>query len=226
MDLNKTDNDDEQFSGNELDEPGAGVQFSGNELNDTGGNDNLAEKAPLKPDSATKKSLKDDSSKGRDDTNPADETGVFVGKKKNLIVYKISAVAILVFLIISAVYFFFLRKPETKNNLISTENKSAAVEKKALVFETYIVHFENNKYYSYMLVDVSFDISERKLSMEITEKQYMLRKIIYDILLKEIKDAESIPQAADIKKYIKTGINEALENGKIQEVFITKYNAV
>ncbi|MGB5157856.1 flagellar basal body-associated FliL family protein [Desulfobacterium sp. N47] len=250
MDPNKTDIDDEQFAGNELDEPesnlqfngdelddqfsgneldnpGSDVRFKGNELDESDSDKRLASKESDRPDSIIEgETVHVDSPESRKNTVIVDKKECYAGKKKFTVVHKISGIVILLCLLLSVVYFFILRQPEAGSPLIKATKITAKIEKQALVFEPFIVPCEGSKYYTYMLIDISFDASGKNIQTEITEKQNEIRKIIYDILLKKIEGADSIPAAVDLKNDIKSGINAVLENGKIHEVFITKYHAV
>lgn len=221
MNLNKTGIDDEEFIGNENDE-----QFAGNELDDSKSDGNLTEKKPDKPDNIKKEMIHAGSSESNENSASVDEAGSSPAKKKITIAYKISGLVILVCLIASAAYFFILRQPKAEYKPITAKKTTDKIEEQSLVFEPFIVPFENNKYYAYILVEISFDVSGKKLRFEMAEKQNELRKIMYDILLNEIEGAEAVPSAVEIKNRIKSGINAVLENGKIQEVFVTKFLAV
>ncbi|MBU3948922.1 MAG: hypothetical protein KJ882_08290 [Proteobacteria bacterium] len=232
---------DEQFTGDELSEPESDERFTGDELSEPESkkiiigkeidgfeNDKrLTGKEHDKTGSKIEnKTIQNDSSDSRKDLNPVDEELTPTRKKKFTAVHKISGIVILVCLIASCIYFFILRQSEVQDKPITANKISAKIENQALVFETFIVPFEGNKYYTYMLVDVSFDVPVSKTRFEMIEKQNELRKIIYDILLNEIGGSKSLPPVIDIKNNIKSGVNAILEKGKIEEVFITKYNAV
>ncbi|MFH2047317.1 MAG: hypothetical protein ABIK92_19485 [Pseudomonadota bacterium] len=232
---------DEQFAGNELDETQTDEKFSGNELDriqsdesltgnelDSSKTDNQKIQAEAeKPDSIIENEpLKNSSSTRKKITFSVDAILSLFKIKKITIVHKISAIVIMLCFIITTLYFFIIRQPQVENMPIPIEKTSVRNENYALVFDTFIVPFEQNKYYTYMLLDISFDIQEEKLREEMTGKQNKLRKIIYDKLLDKIKGVKSLPPVAEIKNDIKSAINTVLENGRIQEVFITKYHAV
>lgn len=217
--------DYEKFSGNELDEVQSDEKFAGNELDEIQSDERLTEneldnsktdnqkiQAEVeKPDSIIEnKPLNNSSSK----------------IKKITFVHKISAIVLMIFFIGTTLYLFILRRPQIENKPIPIEKTSVRNENHALVFETFIVPFEQNKYYTYMLLDISLNVQEEKLREEIAGKQNKLRKVIYDKLLDKIEGVKSLPPVAEIKNDIKSAINMVLENGRIQEIFITKYHAV
>ncbi|MBU1052878.1 MAG: hypothetical protein KKC46_03480 [Proteobacteria bacterium] len=232
---------DENFSGNELDETLSDENFSGSELDEIQSNGSLTgneldnSKADIqkiqaeaeKPDSIIDKEPLDNSSSKRKKILFSVDAILSLFKiKKITIVHKISAIVIMLCFITTTLYFFIIRQPQVENKPIPIEKTSVRNDNYALVFDTFIVPFEQNKYYTYMLLDISFDIQEKKLREEMTGKQNKLRKIIYDKMLDKIKGVKSLPPVAEIKNDIKSAINTVLENGRIQEVFITKYHAL
>jgi flagellar basal body-associated protein FliL len=232
---------DEEFIGNELDEPQSNIKFSGDELDeplsndvDTGNeldevksNNKKVSAENAKLDNITeKKPLNRKSSKSPNTEAEKDDDQSAGSKKKITIVHKISAILLLLCLIVVPVYFFFLRHPKVINKPIPVKKIYTKNENQTLVYETFIVPFEHSKYYTYLLADISFDVPENKLRLEMIKKKNKIRKIIYDMLLNKIEDAQSLPPVNEIKNDIKPAVNAILENGIIKEVFITKYHAV
>jgi flagellar basal body-associated protein FliL len=115
--------------------------------------------------------------------------------------------------------------PEVKDIKVQQEKISVVIEDRSLVYP-FIIPFEHTGEYTYIIVEVTFDVPDKKLHGEMTEKQDRIRTIIYDILLNEVERAKAIPAPAEIKKHINREVNAVLENGSINEVFVTKFMAV
>lgn len=117
------------------------------------------------------------------------------------------------------------KEPETKNIQMPKEEVSAVIDERTLVYP-FVIPFENTGEYTYIVVEVTFDVPDRKLHGELTEKQDRIRTIIYGILLDEVQKTKDVPSPAEIKKHINRDINAVLENGNINEVFVTRFIAV
>jgi len=161
---------------------------------------------------------------------PVNKDPAPVRGKKNIFTGKIIGLVALATCLIALITYSLVRKePEAKNikNIPEPAKEiSAVVEERALVFEPFIVPFENTKDYTYIIVEVSFDVPSKNLHSEVIEKRDRLRAIIYDIIINEVKRTEVIPLPAELKRHIYRDINAVLENGKINGVFVTKYIAV
>jgi flagellar basal body-associated protein FliL len=162
---------------------------------------------------------------------PVNKDPAPVRGEKNIFTSKIIGLVALATCLIALITYSFVRKePEVKNipepkKEVSAE-VSAVVEELALVFEPFIVPFENTKDYTYIIVEVSFDIPDKKLHSEMIEKRDRFRAIIYDIIMNEVKRTAAIPSLVELKQHINREINAVLENGKINGVFVTKFIAV
>lgn len=123
------------------------------------------------------------------------------------------------------IYSVIHKEPEVKDIKAQQEEVSAVIEEKSLVYP-FIIPFEHTGEYTYIIVEVTFDVPDKKLQGEMTGKQNRIRTIIYDILLNEVERTKAVPSPAEIKKHINREVNAVLENGNINKVFVTKFMAV
>jgi flagellar basal body-associated protein FliL len=146
--------------------------------------------------------------------------------KKNKLTRNIICVVVLATCLAALITYRVIHKePEVKDIKVQQEKISAITEDRSLVYP-FIIPFEHTGEYTYIIVEVTFDVPDKKLHGEMTEKQDRIRTIIYDILLNEVERAKAIPAPAEIKKHINREVNAVLENGSINEVFVTKFMAV
>lgn len=123
-------------------------------------------------------------------------------------------------------YSLMNKEPEVKDILSQQQEEATAViEDKSLVY-SFIIPFEHTGEYAYIIVEVAFDVPDGNLRGEMTGKQNLIRTIIYNTLLGEVERAKAVPSPAEIKKNINREVNAVLENGNINDVFVTKYMAV
>jgi flagellar basal body-associated protein FliL len=170
---------------------------------------------------------------GGDPDFPGDEKKKAVGgnparipdKKNKFTRYIIGLVVLTACLAVLITYFVIHKEPEVKDIKVQQKEVSAVIEDRALVYP-FIIPFEHTREYTYIIVEVTFDVSDKKLHGEMTEKQDRIRTIIYNILLNEVEKAKAIPSPAEIKKNINREVNAVLENGSINEVFVTRFMAV
>ena len=146
--------------------------------------------------------------------------------KKNKFTRNVIGVVVLATCLAALITYSVIHKePEVKDIKVQQEKISAVIEDRSLVYP-FIIPFEHTGEYTYIIVEVTFDVPDKKLHGEMTEKQDRIRTIIYDILLNEVERAKAIPAPAEIKKHINREVNAVLENGSINEVFVTKFMAV
>jgi flagellar basal body-associated protein FliL len=123
-------------------------------------------------------------------------------------------------------YFLLHEKPVMKESSAARETADKTKEKRSLDLEPFVAPFEPGKGYTYIKVNLSFEVEDEKLFEEVKEKRILLRKTIYELLLEMVKSSEKIPNAVNFKKEIGTRINPILMNGKIDKIFITEFTAV
>jgi flagellar basal body-associated protein FliL len=95
-----------------------------------------------------------------------------------------------------------------------------------LVLEPFVIPAEGNKNFTYVFLSISMKLPNKEVKREVIEKKRPLRGIIYDTLAREIANAKEVPRLETLKGYVIRGVNGALSNGKISEVFISKFLAV
>lgn len=150
----------------------------------------------------------------------------FPDKKNKFTRYIIGLVVLLATCLAALITYSVIHKePEVKDIKVQQEEVSAVIEESSLVYP-FIIPFEHTGEYTYIIVEVTFDVPDKKLHGEMTEKQDRIRTIIYNILLNEVERTKAIPSPAEIKKHINREVNAVLENGNINEVFVTKFMAV
>ncbi len=102
-----------------------------------------------------------------------------------------------------------------------------SVRKDQLIrFNLFIIPYHNNNQFTYLSLDVSFKLSDKKLRLEMLEKREKLRGIIYEIMRHEINKVNQFPSLKKLKEIIVKGVNEVISNGKIHEIFVTDVLAV
>lgn len=95
-----------------------------------------------------------------------------------------------------------------------------------LIFPSFVIPFRENKRFSYISLSIYFNLPNKELMREMIEKKGELRGIIYDILRQEINKLKEVPSLEELKGFIIRGVNTALSAGKVNEVYITKFLAV
>jgi flagellar basal body-associated protein FliL len=123
-------------------------------------------------------------------------------------------------------YSLVRKEPEAKKIQDHGKEASVVVEERTLAFEPFTVPLENTKDHTYIIVEISFDVPDKKLHSELIEKRNRLRAIIYDIIVNEVRRTEMIPSIEDLKQHINREINQVLESGKINSVYVTNFIAV
>ena len=102
-----------------------------------------------------------------------------------------------------------------------------SIRKDQLVrFNLFIIPYHNNNQFTYLSLDVSFKLPDKKLRLEMLEKREKLRGIIYEIMRHEINRVNQYPSLKKLKQIIVKGVNEVISNGKIHEIFVTDVLAV
>jgi flagellar basal body-associated protein FliL len=95
-----------------------------------------------------------------------------------------------------------------------------------LLFDSFIIPIPENREFTYISLSISFNLPNKEIKREMTEKKKELRGIIYDILAEEIGKRKQVPPLESLKKLIIGGVNSALSTGEVHEVYVTKFLAV
>lgn len=99
-------------------------------------------------------------------------------------------------------------------------------EDQLLAFHSFVIPLKEKRGLTYISLSISFNVPNKELRQEIIEKKKQLRGIIYDILHEEINRREEIPSLKKIKGFLTKIVNRVLSAGKVNEVYITKFLAV
>jgi len=95
-----------------------------------------------------------------------------------------------------------------------------------VLFNAFVIPLKRNHMFTYILIDMAFNIREEILRKEIMEKKTELRGMIYDTLYQEINRTEMIPSVDALKTFVLQGVNSLLSVGKIDNVYVSQYLAV
>ena len=134
-------------------------------------------------------------------------------------------------------YFFTLRKKpptssEQKGDIPRVEERTVQIKQsiipkhQLLIFHSFVIPFKENKQFTYISLSISFNLPNKQLKREMIVKKHQLRGIIYEKLRQEINKKEEVPLLEELKEVIIRGVNIALSDGKVKEVYITEFLAV
>ena len=187
MNLPNTREEDEQFSGNELDEPKGEESIP------------VREKEPQKT----------------------------AGKKYRW-GKKLSLFTALGLCLLTGIGYLYLKggKPTCQETEAPQINRATNPEDQLLILHSFVVPFEENSRFTYISLSISFDLPNKELRREISEKKYQFRNIIFQTLREEINRKKEVPSLERLKEVIVEKINMALAAGRIKELYITQFLAV
>lgn len=216
-------------------------QFSGNELDEqkVDGKESVPEKNTDEPHTgevqkASKESPKEESQSVHEDDNLKSIGGKQNGTKKLVLFIFI----LLGLSIMGGIGYFFTQeeKPPTsseqKGDIPHLEdrtvqiNQSVTPKDQLLIFHSFVIPFKENKQFAYISLSISFNLPNKQLKREMIEKKHQLRGIIYEKLRQEINKKKEVPLLEELKEVIIRGVNIALSDGKVEEVYITEFLAV
>ena len=210
---------DEQFSGDKLDEPGdeeskatpEEEQVSGDELDESGGE--LDE-----PEDEESESI-------REEGHSKSIERKFREKKRLLLCI---AIGLCLFIGIGYLYLKWKRSNIPLNQKEETRqvNRLAIPEAQLLIFPSFVIPFKENRGFTYISLSISFNVPNKELKREMMEKKGQLRGIIYDMLREEIHKEKEIPSLKKLKECIIRAVNMTLSAGNVSEVYISKFLAV
>jgi flagellar basal body-associated protein FliL len=113
-----------------------------------------------------------------------------------------------------------------KREVIPSINRIAISKDQLFVFDSFIIPITEKKGFTYFSLSICFNMPNKELKEEIIENEAALRGIIFDRLRQEMSKTEEIPTIGTLKKFISGELNKSLSNGMIKEVYITKFLAV
>jgi len=212
--LGEAGENDEGFSGNELDDNDE--EFSGNVLDD-----NDEESSGNKLDEP-----KGETSESIPDQGPIKGAEKIYNVKGRLWMF----IAIGLFLLSGIGYLFI--KGEMSPVTSTQKEGSAQVAKfwiqkdQLLVFNSFVIPFNKSLKYSYISLSIAFKLPNKELRGEMIREKYRLRGIIYDMLTEEVNGLKEVPRIEKIKECIIRAINGAVSMGKINDAYITDLLAV
>jgi len=247
---------DEQFSGDKLDEPGGEEseatpeeeQASGDELDESG--DEESESIPEEGQSSggeldesgdeeSKATPEEEQASGNELDEPGDEESESIpeeedskgieGKfRENKRLLLCIAIGLCLFIGIGYLYLKWKKSNIPLNQKEETRqvNKLAIPEAQLLIFPSFVIPSKENGGFTYISLSISFNVPNKELKREMMEKKGQLRGIIYDMLREEIDKEKEIPSLKKLKECIIRAVNMTLSAGNVSEVYISKFLAV
>ena len=94
-----------------------------------------------------------------------------------------------------------------------------------ITFHSFIIPFKENDNFTYISLSIILNVPNKEVKRQIMRDKDRLRGRLYDILKEEINRFKEVPSMEDLKEPIKRGIDEALANEKVNEVFIDQFLA-
>ena len=225
---------DEQFSGDKLDEPGDEESKATPEEGESSG-DELDEPEDEKSESVPEEGQisgeeLDESGDEESKAIPEEEDskgieGKFREKKRLLLCI---AIGLCLFIGIGYLYLKWKKTNIPLNQKEETRqvNRLAIPEAQLLIFPSFVIPFKENRGFTYISLSISFNVPNKELKREMIEKKGQLRGIIYDMLREEIHKEKETPSLKKLKKCIIRAVNMTLSAGNVSEVYISKFLAV
>jgi flagellar basal body-associated protein FliL len=224
------DEDITEISGHELDDPGdeKSAEVTGDEPDDPEGEP--SEKvtvydldAPGVPESKSFTDNELNRSKDKQSKTYTEKKIKFKGIKKKfrakrtLFLFLVAGVCLLV----GGSYYIFQHKNGEK--IISRSNIFPIPHDKSFIFESFVLPIQKKQGYTYISLNLLFELSNIKLKGEIVEKKEQLRGIIYDILEQEIHRVEDADALEKLKTLIIKRANTVLTSGEVREAIISNF---
>jgi len=204
---------DDQFSGNELDESSKSVDEESEPISEEGkfSGDELDE------------SVDEESESIREEGNSKGIWAKYSGKKRLSLF-----IALGLCLVIGIGYFYLKEKIfDTLQEEGTTQLQRLKIPRdQLLLFHPFVIPLKEKKGLTYISLSISLNVPNKELRREITAKKQQLRGIMYTILREEINKIQEIPPLKKIKGFLIRRVNMALSAGKVNEVYITKFLAV
>ena len=97
---------------------------------------------------------------------------------------------------------------------------------KSIKFEAFIIPFREHGKFTYISLSISFELPNKELMDEMTEKNNWIRGIIYNILCDNIYVLENVSSLMRLKKFIINNVNDILTSGKVNEAIISDFSTV
>jgi len=97
---------------------------------------------------------------------------------------------------------------------------------KSIKFEPFIIPFREKGKFTYISLSISFELPNKELMDEMTEKNNWIRGIVYNILNDNIYVLENVSSLMKLKQFIINGVNNILTSGKVDKAIITDFSTV
>ncbi|MGA8178493.1 MAG: flagellar basal body-associated FliL family protein [Desulfobacterales bacterium] len=97
---------------------------------------------------------------------------------------------------------------------------------RSIRFDSFIIPFEEHGKFTYISLSISFELPNKELVYEMTQKNALIRGIIYSILSQNIKLLTSVSSLEKLKELITHSVNGVLTAGKVREPIITDFSTV
>jgi flagellar basal body-associated protein FliL len=206
-----------EITGHELDEPGneENAEVTGDDLN-----------GPVVPENESFVGSDLNETKDKESKTYKEEKTKFKSIKKKfrvkrtLFLFLVAGVCLL-----GGGSYYFLQHKNGKE-IISRSNIFPIPHDKSFIFESFILPIQKKQGYTYISLNLLFELSNIKSKGEIVEKKEQLRGIIYDILEQEIHRVEDADELEKLKTLIIKRTNTVLTSGEVREVFITDFMLV
>jgi flagellar basal body-associated protein FliL len=119
-----------------------------------------------------------------------------------------------------------VKKEIIKKEPIPSLNRVAVSQDQLFALDSFIIPVTEKKGFTYFFLSICFNMPNRELKEEIIKNESALRGIIFDRLKDEISKTAGIPPMDKIKQFISVELNKCLSNGVIKELYVTEFLAV
>ena len=225
---------DEQFSGDKLDEPGGEESKAIPEEGESPGgelDESADEESELIPEDEqfSGSELDEEEDEGAESI-PREEGPHTTERKYKGKSWLLLCSALGLCILVGIGYLFLKRERLTvtsnQNNGNPQYNRLAIPQDRLLVFHSFVIPFHENKGFTYISFSISFNVPNKELKREMIGKKSHLRGVIYDTVTQEINRIKEVPSLEVLKEVILRGLNTVLSNRRVDEVYITKFMAV
>jgi flagellar basal body-associated protein FliL len=212
--------DDEEISEiteHELDEPGDEEisEITEHELDEPGDEEisNIIENELKESKDKEKRSYTEEKNKSKSSKKK------FRGKRSLSLVFVVG-------MCLFAIGSYYFSQNENGKKIISRVNIFPIPCDPSFIFESFIIPFQKKQGYTYISLDLSFELSSMELKKEIIEKKDQLRGVIYELLSQEIHTVDDARSLEELKALILKKANNILTSGEVHEAIITEFSLV
>jgi len=222
-----------EIAGDDLDEPGGeeSADITGDDLDEPGGEesaditgDDLDEPGDPEGKSFSGNELKE--SKDKESKSYTEEKNKSKGSKKKFRGKRTLSLVFVIGLCLFAIGSYYFSQNENGKEIISRVNIFPIPYDQSFIFESFIIPFQEKQGYTYISLNLSFELSNMELKKEIIEKKDQLRGIIYELLGQGIHTVEDARSLEKLKALILRRANTELTSGEVREAIITDFSLV